>query len=359
MRALRCLDAHQHELALLLGEPRLEDRDLIAPGSRNAEIGRLAIEEESLDGIARHAQAIELAPAERLDRARFFCRGLLRERIDIVSGHALFSDMADRLCDAWGRRWRWRERWRRLLGNLAGRVGAWRGEAAIGAVEIIVLGMRKLGGGRGQGRGGNDPSKNKAKSERARHGGHFNAASIARFLTLGTALALGACGEYQSLSAMSADEKIDWQAKLQQYSEPGPLGTFFNRRPPAISIRASGPYPGPLSEPVPPLIAPEIADAVVAAPLRVALNPDARMNLAAASMLAATAATGTAVAWKAADAGGTVVPARDVYLSHHGLVCRDLQQQLQKSDHSQAEQITLCRADLGDGHVLWLPGSPD
>ncbi len=110
---------------------------------------------------------------------------------------------------------------------------------------------------------------------------------------------------------------------------------------------------------MPPVIAPEIADAVIAAPLLVSLNPEARMNLATASMLAATAATGTAVSWKAADAGGAVVPARDPYVSPHGLICRDLQQQVQKSDQTQLEQITLCHEDIGNSHFLWLPGSPD
>ena len=158
---------------------------------------------------------------------------------------------------------------------------------------------------------------------------------------------------------MGPDEKVDWSAKLDLYSEPGPLGTFFNRRPPPTSIRSSGPYPGPLSEPVPPLIAPEIAEAVVAPSLRALLNPDAEMNLAAASMLAATAATGTGVAWQATDASGTVTAAHDVYVSHRGLVCRDLQQQVRKSDQSQSEQVTLCHQDLGDSHILWLPSAPD
>ena len=76
-------------------------------------------------------------------------------------------------------------------------------------------------------------------------------------------------------------------------------------------------------------------------------------------MLAASAATGTAVSWQTADAGGIVVPARDVYLSQRGLICRDLQQQVHKPDQSQIEQVTLCHEDLGDNRIPWLPGSPD
>ena len=354
MRALRCLHAHQHELALLRGEPRLEDRDLIAAGRRNAEIGSLAIEEESLDGIARQAHAIELAPGERLDRPRFFRGGLLRQRIDIVGRHALFSDMADRLCDARRRGWRWRERWRRLLRGLACRIG--HGKAPIGAVEIVILGLRAI---RGQRPGGDEHAQNGAKQETSRHRRHLIATGFARVLTLGGMLALAGCGEYQSMRAMAPDEKTDWSAKLDLYSEPGPLGTLFNRRPPPTQIRSSGPYPGPLSEPLPPVIAPEIAEAVVAPPLRGVLDAEARANLAAASMLAATAATGAGVAWQAADTSGTVTAAHDIYLSRHGLVCRDLRQQVSKSGQSQVEQITLCHQDLGDNHILWLPASPD
>jgi surface antigen len=178
-------------------------------------------------------------------------------------------------------------------------------------------------------------------------------------MALGAALLLAACGEYDSLKRVDSFDHIDWSAKLDEYSQPGPLGTFFNRKPPPVWIRASSPYPGPLSEPAPPLLTAEMIDQVVAAPLRPLLTAEARANLAQASVLAASAATGTAVAWKAADAGGSVVPARDVYLSRHGLVCRDLRQQVQKRDSEQAAPVTLCREDRGDSRIGWLPGSPD
>jgi hypothetical protein len=357
MSALLSLLAHQHKLALLRGQPRLKDRALIALRGGNAELGRLAIEPISFERIIGKADTVELAPGQRLDRAGLFCGGASLERADILLRDLLRAYPADHFFDRWRRGLGRRERWWRLLGNLARRIGG--GEAAIGAIEIIVLGMRGARGRRGQSRGGEDRSEHKAKRETAQHDRHHSAASIARLLTLGATLTLAACGEYDSLKGITSTDQIDWPAKVEQYSQPGPLGTFFNRRPPAVSIRASGPYPGPLSEPVPPLIAPDIADAVIAAPLRVSLNPEARMNLATASMLAASAATGTAVSWKAADASGAVMPARDVYLSHHGLICRDLQQQVQKSNQSQVEQITLCHEDLGDSHFLWLPGSPD
>ena len=185
------------------------------------------------------------------------------------------------------------------------------------------------------------------------HSQHHSAASDTRLMTLGAALMLAACGQLDTFS------QLDWPTQVEMLKQPGPLGMLFDRRPPAVWIRAGGPYPGPLSEPVQPLIAPDVADQVVAAPLRALLTPEARLNLAKASMLAASAATGTEVTWKSADASGAVAPARDVYLSHRGLVCRDLQQGMQKADRKQIAQVTLCHEDLGDNRVLWLPGLPD
>jgi hypothetical protein len=357
MSALLSLLAHQHKLALFWGKPRLKDRALIALRGRNAELGRLAIKPIGFERIRGNADAIELAPSERLDRTGLFSGSTPLERADVFLRDLLRAYPADHLFDRWRRDWRRRERGRWLLGNLARRIGG--REAAIGAIKVVVLGTHGAEGRHGQSRGGDDRSEHKAKRETAQHDRHHSPASIARLLTLGATLTLAACGEYDSVKGMNSTDQIDWPAKVEQYSQPGPLGTFFNRKPPAVSIRTSGPYPGPLSEPVPPLIAPDIADAVVAAPLRVSLTSEARMNLATASMLAATAATGTAVSWKAADASGAVMPARDAYLSHHGLICRDLQQQVQKSDRSEVEQITLCHEDLGNSHFLWLPGSPD
>jgi surface antigen len=95
------------------------------------------------------------------------------------------------------------------------------------------------------------------------------------------------------------------------------------------------------------------------------LSVAARQSLAEASLNAASAPTGIAVAWDAEDAqghptaGGSVVPARNAYLSHRGIICRDLQQHVQTPDGGASEQVTLCRNDMGDNRILWLPGSPD
>lgn len=151
----------------------------------------------------------------------------------------------------------------------------------------------------------------------------------------------------------------DGSATITQSIPAGPLGAFIDRKPPAVSIRTNDAYPNPLAEPVPPLITADIADQVVAEPLLASLSSQARINLAAASMLAASTATGTVVSWEAADAGGTVIPARDVYVADSGLICRDLQQLVRKPDQSQVEQVTLCHQDLGDNRILWLPGRPD
>jgi surface antigen len=140
---------------------------------------------------------------------------------------------------------------------------------------------------------------------------------------------------------------------------PGFLGALIDRPPPAVQVKASGPYPSPLADPVPPIIRADIANEIVAASLRPSLSTAARLSLADASQRAAAATTGTTVLWQSADAIGAVVPARDAYLSHRGEICRDLQQQLQNAGGPMIDQVTLCHHDLGDGRILWLPGSPD
>jgi hypothetical protein len=141
---------------------------------------------------------------------------------------------------------------------------------------------------------------------------------------------------------------------------PGPLGALFDRAPPTTQVKATGPYGDPLAEPVDPLLSMDIADQIVGTPLRSSLSPAARLNLAAASLRATSAMTGAKVQWRSADASGAVVPARDVYRSHRGDICRDLQQQAKNAKGSvTADLVTLCHADLGDGRVYWLPGSPD
>lgn len=140
---------------------------------------------------------------------------------------------------------------------------------------------------------------------------------------------------------------------------PGFLGALIDRPPPQVLVLASGPYPSPLSEATPPLINDAVATLIVAEPLRASLSAEARMSLAQASLRAATAITGATVLWQSADAAGAVIPARDPYRSHRGDICRDLQQQAQVSAGPRVVQVTLCHADLGNGHVLWLPGTPD
>jgi hypothetical protein len=161
-------------------------------------------------------------------------------------------------------------------------------------------------------------------------------------LALALLLALGAC------------------APFARPDPPGLLGALTDRAPPTVQVKASGPYGDPLAEPVEPLLSTDIADQIVGAPLRSSLSPEARLSLAAASLRAASAMTGTTVQWQSADASGTVVPARDIYRSHRGDICRDLQQQAKKAvGPVTADLVTLCHSDLGDGRVYWLPGSPD
>ena len=165
-------------------------------------------------------------------------------------------------------------------------------------------------------------------------------------LTLGAALALllalGACAPYT------------------RPDPPGLLGALIDRAPPTVQVQATGPYGDPLAEPVTPLLSTDMADQMVGAPLRSSLSPEARLSLAAASQRAAAAMTGATVQWQSADAAGIVVPARDAYRSHRGVICRDLQQQTKTAGGPvEADLVTLCHSDLGDGRVYWLPGSPD
>jgi surface antigen len=173
------------------------------------------------------------------------------------------------------------------------------------------------------------------------HRRHHTVNRPALLIFAGAALALAAC------------------APETRPDPPGLLGALFDRPPPAVSVAASGPYANPLAEPVPPLISHDMADRMVGQTLLPALSPAARLSLAEASVRAATAATGTTVLWKSADAAGAVVPARDPYRSHRGEICRDLNQQAQSAAGPAIELVTLCHADLGDGRVLWLPGAPD
>jgi len=174
------------------------------------------------------------------------------------------------------------------------------------------------------------------------HRGNHSSNRLTLSATLALVLALGAC------------------APSTRLDPPGFLGALIDRPPPTTEVMATGPYGNPLAEPVTPLLSTDIADQIVGAPLRSSLSPEARLSLAAASQRAASAVTGATVQWQSADASGAVVPARDAYRSHRGVICRDLQQEAKTADGPvTADLVTLCHSDLGDGRVYWLPGSPD
>jgi hypothetical protein len=174
------------------------------------------------------------------------------------------------------------------------------------------------------------------------HCGNHNANRLTLSAALALSLALGACSPFA------------------RQDPPGLLGALTDRLPPTVLVEATGPYGNPLAESVEPLLSHDIADQIVGAPLRSSLSPEARLSLAAASMRAASVPTGATVLWQSASASGAVIPARDVYRSHRGDVCRDLQQQAKSAKGpAMANLVTLCHADLGDGRVYWLPGSPD
>lgn len=173
------------------------------------------------------------------------------------------------------------------------------------------------------------------------HRHHHNAASALTLALLAMLPMLSACSD------------------LMNKIPPGPLGALFDRRPPLVSVRATGPYANPLADPVAPMITQGIADRVVAPTLRLSLKPAARVSLAEASMRAATVATGKAIPWRGGEASGFVVPLRDVYVSENGPVCRDLRQEAQIPGGPEIQQITLCHQDQGDDRHLWMPASID
>jgi surface antigen len=178
-------------------------------------------------------------------------------------------------------------------------------------------------------------------------------------IALVCAAALAGCTQFENIHPFDGLSKVDWSAKWHRIDQPGPLGALIDRKPPAVAIRATSPYPGPLSDAAPPLLTAELADEMVAAPFRAGLTPSARLDLAQATVLAAAAATGTPIEWKAADAQGIVTPAHDVYISRHGLACRDLTQTVQKAGAAQIAPMTLCREDDGGGGTAWRPATED
>ncbi|MGH7032843.1 MAG: hypothetical protein ACREFL_03850, partial [Stellaceae bacterium] len=88
------------------------------------------------------------------------------------------------------------------------------------------------------------PSPRPRKSEPT-HRPHHTAAPLARLAALGAILALAACSESAPIHPFDSVGQINWTDTFQRVNQPGLLGAFIDRRPPAATIRASGPYPGP------------------------------------------------------------------------------------------------------------------
>jgi hypothetical protein len=201
-----------------------------------------------------------------------------------------------------------------------------------------------------------NPGTRAGKSPRRQR--HSKSRGVA-LIALICASALAGCSQFENIHPFDGLNKVDWSAAWERINQPAPLGRLIDRKPPPVAIRSTSPYPDPLSDAAPPLLTAELADEVVAPPLRASLTPAARMDLAQASVIAAAAATGTAIEWKAADAQGIVAPAHDVYISHHGLVCRDLRQTVQKARAAEVAPVTLCREDVGGGGTAWRPAMDD
>jgi hypothetical protein len=141
--------------------------------------------------------------------------------------------------------------------------------------------------------------------------------------------------------------------------EPGYLGRLIDQPPPPITVSRGGPSGDLLASPVVPLMPPETADKTVAEALRNWLTPIEREGLASASQAAVAAPTGSIVPWQAVDgtgavtARGTVIPLADVFKSGHGPICRVVRETAEKAGTTHVQQASLCRADEGDGLIVW------
>ena len=140
------LQYHEQILALLLGQPRLEDRDLIGLGFGHAEHRRRTVEEIGGDRVGWPADTIELAPSERLECPRLLILGMGFEQLPVGRTQLLRANSGKNALDRRpGMDRRWREGRRRKLGLCrAGRIGS--RHTMIGAVEIVELRARRRAG---------------------------------------------------------------------------------------------------------------------------------------------------------------------------------------------------------------------
>jgi surface antigen len=344
--SLRIL-ARPHLLTLLGGKPMFEHGNLIAPRVGDAERGGLTVKPVGANRVACRSDAVELAPGEHFDRAWLVGGRLLLEKLDLGGAGGLGAHFGDRLIEAWpfghGGSGGGRRGLRAIAQTFfAGGIG--RLEAAIGAVEIIELRVRRK---RQQ---GDDRRERGAAAAHARH--HSSTSAIVRSACGVLTLALAAC----SADGSSFDLH---RASLAGLPKPGIL---FDAPPPDVVVRRGGPSGELLAGPTVPALPDDAVDTSIGSGLRNWLTPLERRQLAEASQRAVLGITGTPVAWAAADPAGTetakglALPVDDAQRSVRGRVCRDLWQSVDKAGETHQQQVTLCRRDYGNGLSLWALG---
>jgi hypothetical protein len=343
--SLRIL-ARPHLLALLGGEPMFKHGNLIAPRVGDAERGGLTVKPVGGNRVACRGDAVELAPGEDFDRARLVDGRLLLEKLDLGCAGGLGPHFGDRLVET--------RRFGRAVGRglhrlraiaqalLAGGIG--RLEAAIGAVEIIELRLRR------KRQRGDDCGERGEAAAHARH--HSSIGTIMRSACGVLAVALAGCtadGAFLDLH----------RASLAGLPKPGLL---FDAPPPDVVVRRGGPSGELLAGPTVPALPDDAVDTAIGPGLRNWLTSIERRQLAEASQRAVLGITGTPVAWAAADPAGTetakglALPVDDAQRSVRGRVCRDLWQSVDKAGETHQQQVTLCRRDYGNGLSLWALG---
>lgn len=166
-----------------------------------------------------------------------------------------------------------------------------------------------------------------------------------------TVFALAACA--------TAD---DVKTSADSLYHPGLIGRILDVPPPAVPVSSGEPAGALLAGPGLSELPDSSVDSVIAPGLKEWLTFTERKDLAVASELAATGATGRAVDWRSHDgsqsltAGGTATAVDDVYRSLRGGVCRDVRQNITKMGDSHFATVPLCRTEITAGVIVWTVG---
>jgi hypothetical protein len=154
------------------------------------------------------------------------------------------------------------------------------------------------------------------------------------------------------------------------YADPGFIGRRLDHGPtPAPVTETGGAHGALLSGGTEPVLSATAADRAVGPELARWMKPAERRALAEASQHAAVAERNSKLDWSSAaapavpdaavGASGWVMPVSDPYRSQHGVICRDLRQELNRPDQPLMQAVSLCREEMPGGVAVWtLPHFP-